>query len=99
MKHNYLIENADFAVVQLTIEKILKENNFLDATINYYDMQEVTLDKALEDLDTYGLLTNKKVIVITNFLEVELTDTINLERLVKYVKSEVFENILIKVTL
>lgn len=98
MKHNYLIENADFAVVQLTIEKILKENNFLDATINYYDMQEVTLDKALEDLDTYGLLTNKKVIVITNFLEVELTDTINLERLVKYVKSEVFENILIIVT-
>lgn len=98
MKHNYLIENADFTVVQLTIEKILKENSFLDAAVNYYDMQEVTLDKALEDLDTYGLLTNKKVIVITNFLEVELTDTINLERLVKYVKSEVFENILIIVT-
>ena len=63
MKHNYLIECTDFLTIQIEINKIIKNNKFEDASINYYDIQEVPLENALEDLDTYGFLTSKKVIV------------------------------------
>ncbi len=98
MKHNYLIEGEDFLTIQLEIDKIIKNNDFSDATISYYDMQEVALENALEDLDTYGFFTSKKVIVITNFENIDLNNFKDLERLVRYVKSECSDNILIVVT-
>lgn len=98
MKYNYLIEGTDFLTIQLEIEKIIKNNNFSDASVNYYDMQEVALENALEDLDTYGFLTNKKVVVITNFSDVNLDNIQDLERLVKYVKNDFLDNILIITT-
>lgn len=98
MKHNYLLECSDFLIIQSEIGKIIKNCGFLDASINYYDMQEVALERALEDLDTYGFLTGKKVVVITNFSDVDLANTNDLERLVKYVKSECDDNILIITT-
>lgn len=98
MKHNYLLECGDFLAIQAEINKIIKKLGFEDASINYYDMQEVLLENALEDLDTYGFLTRKKVVIITNFSDVDLSNTKDLERLVKYVKSECLDNILIITT-
>lgn len=95
MKHNYLLECGDFLTIRAEIGKIIKACGFEDASVNYYDMQEVLLERALEDLDTYGLFTSKKVVVITNFLDADLTKTNDLERLVKYVKSDCSDNILI----
>lgn len=98
MKHNYLIECTDFLTIQIEIDKIINKHQFNDASTNYYDMQEVPLENALEDLDTYGFLTNKKIVIITNFEDIDLNNTKDLERLVKYVKSECPDNILIIAT-
>ena len=80
------------------INKIIKENKFEDASQNYYDIQEVPLENALEDLDTYGFLTSKKVVVITNFDCLDLSNEKDLERLVKYVKNPNPDNILVITT-
>ena len=98
MKHNYLIECTDFLTIQIEINKIIKNNQFEDASQNYYDIQEVPLENALEDLDTYGFLTSKKVVVITNFDTLDLLNEKDLERLVKYVKNSNPDNILVITT-
>lgn len=98
MKNNYLIECTDFLTIQIEINKIIKENKFEDASQNYYDIQEVPLENALEDLDTYGFLTSKKVVVITNFDCLDLSNEKDLERLVKYVKNPNPDNILVITT-
>lgn len=64
MKNNYLLEGFDSLAMQKSIQNIIKENNFLDASVSTYDMDEVPLEDALEDLDTYSFLTDKKVIII-----------------------------------
>ena len=98
MKNNYLIECTDFLTIQIQINKIIKENKFEAASQNYYDIQEVPLENALEDLDTYGFLTSKKVVVITNFDCLDLSNEKDLERLVKYVKNPNPDNILVIAT-
>ena len=98
MKHNYLIECTDFLTIQIEINKIIKNNKFEDASINYYDIQEIPLENALEDLDTYGFLTSKKVIVITNFESIDLSNEKDLDRLTKYSKNPSSDNILIITT-
>lgn len=98
MKNNYLIECTDFLTIQIEINKIIKENKFEDASQNYYDIQEVPLENALEDLDTYGFLTSKKVVIITNFDCLDLSNEKDLERLVKYVKNPNPDNILVITT-
>lgn len=47
MKHNYLIESTDSYSIKLKIDKIIKDNGFMDASISYYDMTDEALDKAL----------------------------------------------------
>lgn len=98
MKLNYLIECTDFLTIQIEINKIIKNNNFEEASQNYYDIQEVPLENALEDLDTYGFLTNKKIVIITNFDALDLSNEKDLERLVKYTKNPSPDNILIITT-
>ena len=66
MANNYLLESIDSLSLQKERERIMKENDYLDASISFYDLEEVPLVNALEDLDTYGFLTSKKVIIIQN---------------------------------
>ena len=77
MKNNYLIECTDFLTIQIEINKIIKENKFEDASQNYYDIQEVPLENALEDLDTYGLFTTQKVIILKNIETLKYDDFYN----------------------
>lgn len=78
--NNYLIETTDFIAQKKEIEKIIKSNNFKDATTSTYDMTEVSLESALEDLDTYSFLSSQKVVIITNI------ETINQEEQEKHLK-------------
>ena len=64
MNNNYLLESSDYLSLQNEIANIIKKTSFENAAISIYDMDETTLEKALEDLDTYSFLTNKKVIII-----------------------------------
>ena len=66
MNNNYLLESSDFLSLQTEINKLIEKNKFNEASISTYDMDETLLKNALEDLDTYGFLTEKKVIIITN---------------------------------
>ena len=73
--NSYLLESEDSLSLQTERDNIIQENHFEDAVINTYDMEEVPLENALEDLDTYGFLSDKKVIVIEN-IEVLMPPTL-----------------------
>lgn len=90
MKNNYLIESNDFVTIDSSINKIIKDNNFVDEVINTYDLEESLLEQVLEDLDTYSFLSPKKVIIIKNASFLESTSKIKfkdeeIEHLLKYI--------------
>lgn len=98
MKHNYLLESEDSYLVSLKQAELIDKCNFKDVPINSYDMEEVSLSKALEDLDTYGLFSYKKVIVISN-IEAITTEgnEKDIEHFFKYFKASL-DTILVIVT-
>ena len=94
--NSYLIESEDTLSLNNEISKIIKDNNFTNAVINTYDIEETLLEKAIEDLDTYTFLSEKKVIIIKNI------ETINekefekdIEHLIKYIDNPNQDNLLI----
>lgn len=64
--YNFLIENEDFLLVEKKEEELIKKNDFINSLKSIYDLEEVSLANALEDLDTYSLLSSKKIIIIRN---------------------------------
>ena len=98
MKNNYLLESEDNYLVSLKIEELIKKCSFNDSPVHSYDMEEVPLSNALEDLDTYGLFSEKKVIVISN-IESLTTDgnEKDIEHFFKYFKDSL-DTILVIVT-
>ena len=65
--NNYLLECDDSLAMEQEQTKIIKDNKFNKASVFKYDLEETELEKALEDLDTYGLFTQQKVIIIKTF--------------------------------
>ena len=64
--NNFLIETEDTLLIQKKEEELIKKNKFQDAEISSFDIEETPLENALEALDTYGFLSNQKVIIIKN---------------------------------
>lgn len=98
MKNNYLLESEDEYLVRSRIEKIILDKGFSMDMIHSYDMEEVPLSSALEDLDTYGLFSSKKVIIISHIES--LTSEGNekdIEHFFKYLKNPM-DSILVFVT-
>lgn len=94
--NNYLIESIDFLSVQNEIAEIIKKTNFSSSAISSYDIEESTLESALEDLDTYSFLTDKKVIIIKNIESINQEENKkDLEHLYKYLKNPNPDNLLI----
>ena len=94
--NSYLLESEDSLSLQTERDNIIHENNFEDAVINTYDMEEVPLENALEDLDTYGFLSDKKVIVIENIEVLKYDDfKKDFEHLFLYIKNPNPDNLLI----
>lgn len=95
--NNYLIEGNDYISVNNKISEIIKKNGFSDASISKYDLSEGLLDDALEDLNTYGLFSDKKIVIINNFDKMDpLLNKI--EELLKYVENSSFLNLLFVVS-
>ena len=93
---SYLIESIDSLSLKKERDNLIKENNFLDAEISTYDLEEVELDNALEDLDTYGFLSSKKVIVIQNIESIKYDDyKKDIDHLFKYIDNPNSDNLLI----
>ena len=96
MKNNYLLETEDSVLLENKIEEIIKKTNFVDAYKSIYDIEDVNLDNALEDLDTYSFLSDKKIIIVKNFLN-DNNDT-RLENLLRYIDNPNPDNLLILTT-
>ena len=83
--NNYLLESDDILAIEQTEEKLIKDNKFTKASIFKYDLEESSLDNALEDLDTYGLFTQEKVIILKNIELLKYDDYKNeFEHLFRY---------------
>ncbi len=94
--NNYLLETADFTALKTEIDKIIKKEKFNDALTSTYDAKELQLENALEDLDTYGFLSDKKVIIINNIDGINQEDEEkNLKHLYKYLENPNPDNLLI----
>ena len=64
--NNYFLEGSDLAGRSIEIEKIISKEGFSLATTSIYDLENKDLSDVLEDLDTYGLFSEKKVIIVRN---------------------------------
>ena len=98
MKNNYLLECEDDYLISLKIKEIIEKQGFSSCSVHSYDMEEVPLSSALEDLDTYGLFSEQKVIIISHIesLPSDNTDK-DIEHFFKYFKDSL-DSILLFVT-
>lgn len=95
--NNYLIEGSDYISVNNKISEIIKKNGFSDASISKYDLGEGLLDDALEGLNTYGLFSDKKIVIINNFDKMDPLFN-KPEELLKYVENSSSLNLLFVVS-
>ncbi len=94
--NSYLIESEDTLSLNNEISKIIKNNDFTNAEINIYDIEETLLEKALEDLDTYSFLSEKKVVIIKNIESIKESEfEKDIEHLIKYIDNPNPDNLLI----
>lgn len=98
MKNNYLLEQVDEYLIELKINEIIESREFSSSPVHSYDMEEVPLSSAIEDLDTYGLFSEKKVIIVSH-IESLASDTSEkeIEHFLKYLKNPL-DSILLFVT-
>lgn len=94
--NSYLIETIDFSAREQEVHNIISKEKFSDATISIYDLEENTLENALEDLDTYSFLSNKKIIIIRNIESISMDAEKNhLDHLYRYLEQPSTDNLLI----
>ena len=93
--NNYLIEGDSFSIKN-KIDEIIINNNFKDSITSTYSLEEQSLEKPLEDLDTYSLLSNKKTIIINNIESIKKDENQNnIEHLLRYLDNPNNDNLLI----
>lgn len=92
--NNYLLECVDHLAFQNEISRLIKKHDMNDAYISTYDLEEIPLTNALEDLDTYSFLSDKKVIIIKNILSSLVTDS-EKSHLLRYLDNSNPDNLLI----
>ena len=93
--NNYLIEGDSFSIKN-KIDEIITNNNFKDSITSTYSLEEQSLEKPLEDLDTYSLLSNKKTIIINNIELIKKDESQNnIDHLLKYLDNPSNDNLLI----
>lgn len=82
MKNNYLIISLDKFNAQFNLDIILKSIKE-DYDLIKYLYPDTSFAKLTEELDTFNLFTNKKVVILENF---ELVDEKDLSVLIKYLE-------------
>ena len=88
----FLLESESSIAKEIKIKDLINNLNFNDAYISTYDMDNTSLNNALEDLNTYSLLSNKKVIIIKSIDKLTNNNTdynLNeaLDNLYKYIEN------------
>lgn len=90
MNNLYLLESSDSSLISLSIDKILKENNFTRDDLHLYDLDETNIIDVINDLDTYGFFENRKIVYAksTTFLTVNKCDiNHNVDAFTKYINN------------
>ena len=96
---NYYIETENTFSLNKKIEDLIINNDFNEATKSIYQLDEIPLENALEDLDTYSFLTPKKVIIIKNLEKIKEDEQVEeKEHLIKYLQNPNEDNLLIITT-
>ena len=94
--YNYLLESEDYISLQQKIDELIKNNDFSNATISTYDMDDSSLENALEDLDTYSFFSDKKVIIIKKIEVLDQEESKkDIAHLMKYLDNSNNDNLLI----
>lgn len=96
MKCNYLLECSDLISLEEKIQELISTCGFLDDYQATYDLEDTLLESALEDLNTYGLFSEKKVIVIKNLFHGYMDK--KLDELLHYIDHYDQNNLLILTT-
>ena len=98
MNNLYFLESDNKELLDLKIEEILKENKLTKDNLVIYDMNEVKIDNAIIDLDTYSMFNERKVVFCKDatFLGSEKSEIEhNIKLLEKYLNNPNPDNILI----
>lgn len=94
--NNYLLEGIDYVAIEKEVNKIISKEKFTSSTISTYDMDESELQNALEDLDTYNFLSDKKTIIIKNIDSLKYDENKkHFDHLLKYIDNPSKDNLLI----
>ena len=96
MNNNFLLEYTD----TFSLNKKIKEltNDKLDnSTYTTYDLEEHTIETVIEDLDTFSLLTEGKIIVVKH-IELLSSEDKNTKQLLKYLDNSSKCNTLILIS-
>ncbi len=99
----YLIKSNDSVYIDESIKNILRDQYLDDEALVKYDLEETNVSKVIEDLDTYGFLQDRKVVVAINppFLSSKQIKT-NIEHddlaFARYIASPNPDNVLIVVS-
>lgn len=86
--NSYLLESTDSLSLKEEERKIIMENKLEEIVPSIYDLDETPLENALEDLDTYGLFSNQKVIILYHIENLKYDDNKNeFDHLLEYIKN------------
>lgn len=97
----YLISSPDDYIINDKVNKILKKEH--ESEIIYFDLEEISIDNVIEELDTYNFFNNRKVVICKNciFLSSEKDKSNinhNIDLLEKYINNPNKDNLLILTT-
>ena len=96
MGNNYLLECNDPILLNNYIDNIIKDTKFLNAYVSTYDLESDEISNILNDLITYGLFSEKKVIIVKNIFS--YSDKVKLKEVLKYIDNYNEDNLLIMIS-
>jgi len=98
MNNNYLIYGNDSYLIKNNIKKIINSKKSLEPSVIYYNMEETTIEQVIEELNTFDLFDNVKIVICEKciFLSSEgKKEQYNTDILTEYLEKAVNDNILI----
>ena len=90
MDNNYLVYGEDKYLIKTNIKKIMKFHNIDESLVVKYNMEEETIENLVNELDTYDMFCDKKIVICDNamFLSSETKKgTYNTDLLIKYLNN------------
>ncbi len=90
MDNNYLVYGEDKYLIKTNIKKIMKFHNIDENLVVKYNMEEETIENLVNELDTYDMFCDKKIVICDNatFLSSETKKgTYNTDLLIKYLNN------------